>query len=1045
MKENKMKENGSMTTHSKVIALKMKSENVEFDTFYKESFELFKQFTNEFVAWGNDEIYQYGSSKRKKDDQKISLIPVIEDIYKSVEKKATAEGISKTDFRAVLKYLYHQIINVGNSGRSYGTSLFGGCEVKEKLSKQDISNIVECVKELELCKSKQEESDAYDKILLKEKITHIVKSGETAGDITKKYNQATTGRKTSSKGFFDKSTKTEVKYKDIKDDTLLQDGSTIFIKSSVDLFVKKVCNTLREINFFDRLPFKNNHSNNYGLLFSMLSQIESWKTISETTKKSHEEHGEKIASMVKKLDLTQTELMKDFAAFCIENNITKKFDHKFKRHMEDCVIPSFKNGKIPDKLFYFNIILAKKTDEQIDYSLSSEFYTKLFSMPNLWQEEEAFIVKNINLIEEITIFNKRRNYACCPLIKEKEYDRFQIQLNETNFLKFQFDPKNVVNIDENTTEATVGFDEKLKLVVCADKKYAFSIFTQCKYHGNKHKPNTYFNNLKIIKVIESKSNSVKSMKYTFEFTKRNELKRAEIKQPSIVYKNNNYYIRINMNVILDADQTSYKIINNNQTASLPSYFQSSLPFENNRGKIHDKGIVHWEKIKNRKIIAMGVDLGVRRPFSYAIGNFTLNKDILDKNDVNIVASGFNLCSDSDVYFQVFNQIKTLAKFIGKLKSHNKGLKVDFEKDKKYIFDLVNDAKAYFKDMSAKRINDTKDNISNTVTNKERIYGSFVSESAESAIQCAIDRSEKESGLTLKKDISWLVNVLSKYLERKFKEVKNNRKYTNVNKCDNCFNWLRVIENIKRLKRSISYLGEDLQKNPELKIELKNLNEYGNNVKSDFLKQIASNIIKVAIEHKCDIVFIEKLGKADSRSRKLNEMFSFWSPKAIKKAIENAASWHGIPVVEVDPSCTSKVHYETNLFGHRIGNDLYYVEDQCLKKVDADINAAKQILVRGATRHGNISSINIKYLQAKIAELNSEANSEEDKEEIKQGGKRIQGFLWKKYGNITNITNQLTAAHKERESKFDYIYLHNDKWIAYEDRNEIKKDIEKRLE
>ena len=116
--------------------------------------------------------------------------------------------------------------------------------------------------------------------------------------------------------------------------------------------------------------------------------------------------------------------------------------------------------------------------------------------------------------------------------------------------------------------------------------------------------------------------------------------------------------------------------------------------------------------------------------------------------------------------------------------------------------------------------------------------------------------------------------------------------------------------------------------------------------------LASDIINVALANGVKIIFIEDLDSKPSLydDTKENWLKSLWGAGELKKWITLKAQKHGIVVVSVEPSLTSRIDYKTNKIGYRKGRKLYLTNGT---NVDADENAAKNILRRGIYRHADL--------------------------------------------------------------------------------------------
>jgi len=127
--------------------------------------------------------------------------------------------------------------------------------------------------------------------------------------------------------------------------------------------------------------------------------------------------------------------------------------------------------------------------------------------------------------------------------------------------------------------------------------------------------------------------------------------------------------------------------------------------------------------------------------------------------------------------------------------------------------------------------------------------------------------------------------------------------------------------------------------------------------------LASDIVNVALANGVKIIFVEDLDSKPSiyNDPQENWLKSLWSIGELKKWITLKAQKHGIVVVSVNPSFTSQIDYKTNKMGYRKGKKLYLSNGTY---VDADENAAKNILRRGIYRHADLPSFSVDQIDEK---------------------------------------------------------------------------------
>ena len=238
------------------------------------------------------------------------------------------------------------------------------------------------------------------------------------------------------------------------------------------------------------------------------------------------------------------------------------------------------------------------------------------------------------------------------------------------------------------------------------------------------------------------------------------------------------------------------------------------------------------------------------------------------------------------------------------------------------------------------------------------------------------------------------------------------------KCAYDLTYLEAIDRMKRLRRCMSTLGLPPVKKFGEGIETVELNRKLQNVRSNFLKQMASRLVAVAVKHDCRVIVLEALEGYDKamNSKSENRLVALWSPKSMRAAIENAAGWHGIYVTDVNEEHTSQIHFESGEFGYRPTQDdaitarkqgvtlssanLYYEDGDEIKTVDADINASANIARRAVRHHTDMRKVHRNTLE-RLAGVRA-AKSEGDE------SKRVQGLLAYHYGTAKQGAKTLLA-------------------------------------
>lgn len=773
--------------------------------------------------------------------------------------------------------------------------------------------------------------------------------------------------------------------------------------------ITKIGNTLKKIGFRNRSPFNLPLSpgERYSVIGNVHRAYTSWVECDKERGSTYEAEIVEIDEAFKKITPSIAKDLKEFLEKCISQKWISHFDPRVHAYLRDCVVPALNSGKEITNHFYIH----KET--KIDFSLHTDFIQELKSRPALWKDESPAILETIHILEMMMTHEKHHPHAFYPFVSDTNTNRSQYLLGD-NYTSYEMygigqDVPNVtITIDDKPVEFIKGKEVKYLNVKFNRSKedteeLSFNIHTKDKYHSGSFNPNNYFKNLKVWQIATDKCT------YLFEFTHKGQTVRATVKEPSFVTENGTYFIRLNMSVILDSDVS--------QNEALKWYLSSALPSSaNDRSVIKETPANNdrFKIIKGNTYRVMGVDLGQSTPFSWAVGETTITGPV---NALDIIATGEYDNGSNDDYFDLINDIKSLSKIIGMTKGVKNGSQAS--KSNIFIDKTVARAKAYL------------GNHTDHIQNKNKVSAILDFVNSDISVVDSINEIMKKHNndlIKVKTDFTFVGNMVLRYIKRRYGELINQRKFhlrTNSvdTKLQQEFKWLSILDGMKRLSRAFNYLGTDNTRTP---ITLDSMVDYNTGCKDNFLKQIASAIVKVAVDNKCNVIVLEDLGNKNKSLNKRDENFlqSLWSPQRIKGAIENAANWHGIAVAEVSESQTSQVHYESGTFGHRDKKNLFYKNEKGeIKSVNADINAAKNIAFKFVTRHASSRQVAVKYL----------SDSQDE-------GKRIKGFLTHKFGSI----EKTKAFFNTNLPNVDYVYLDGDTWISLEQKNTKQKNIKDEL-
>lgn len=798
--------------------------------------------------------------------------------------------------------------------------------------------------------------------------------------------------------------------------------------SDSDNYGYKVANKLISIGFRNRHPFnvKLTAGERYTVISNVHRQITSWIECDKVKKDDYNSEAEQIASF---LDDTPSDSRNDLISFidyCVDNQIFKNIDGRTHSYFNDCLISAWKSGIEVTRHFY------KKADDEISYSLPDAVIEFVKNKPSLWNDEKPLICDKLFILEAILNHNRKHPGAFFPFVKDCDTHRFQYCFGK-NYTGYEFNSRGektqeiadtVVGIFNKKAQKDV--DEKFVNGVSVDhltltfnhnldegKKFSFDVCTRKQYFNGSYNQSQYFKNLKIWHNEENSNTSL------FQFDHKTDSVNAIVREPSIVKRNGNYFVRINLGVLVEP---------NSLQNDAKWFGMTALPIsETNRSKAKDtKGnIDRFDRIKDKTFKILGVDLGQRTPFSWAVGETTFKGLV---NDVNIITTGEFPMAKDNTYYQILNDVRNCQRILGVTKSL---VKAYFDKDMDEFDKICFNPQHLNTILRAKK--KLKASISRVKPAMAVAIQKFIDDKNPISTLKVLIKEVNGDAIQLKTRQDFIVNIMAKYAYTIFNEMKEARRLHFKNndastKILNEFNWLNTIDSIKRLKRSQSYFGTDNTRTP---ISLTHLTDYFNGCKDNFLKTIAASIVKTARDTGCQIIVMERLNNAhaDLNKSQQNFMHALWSPARVEAAIVNAASWHGIEVAQVSESQTSQVHFETGKYGYRDRTSLWYTDDKGnLLQTHADMNAAKNIIKKFTTRHGSTTQVCVDTIKASE---DKKVVSDSQKEKQNQG-KCVKGFLCNNFKTLKEAQEYFAknfAGHK-------FVYLNEGRWISKEDKDKL---------
>lgn len=748
----------------------------------------------------------------------------------------------------------------------------------------------------------------------------------------------------------------------------------IFVKTSEANWARSVI-SLRIAGFLDRFDIDNSDTQlaeKFGILKCVVESYKGWSESDKAARESYAKEENEISAEFGKIPDEHKDLIKKFYQFCISGNYLREFSKKSKSYFKDCVVPQLKKSGKVNKHF----CMLDRGDKQ-SFSLSPDLINYLGDHHKLLDDVdgEPLLVRYSDLLELMARHNRHRDGAAFPFVGQEDHHRFRYKLG-LNYKKYKlnYNGTDLGNISGISGKQISDFF----YVSCSYRqenqridRVIFQILIRDKYYDGSYNPSQYLSNLKIWK----KEDCV----FVLEFDRHGRTVMANVSEPCIVKEDNEYYLRLDYVVLLD----------NEFETDLKYYLNSAYPSRSSRSKLNDKpkNIERLNRIKDIDLKVMGVDLGYwLKPFSYAIAKTTIRNIV---NDFNILNTGVFEFDRNDEYFKFIRYCRLFKQIIKASKSKNS-----------YPGDLDG-----YEEIKEEEGFEEK-------SNNPRIF-------------------RVENWDSSNRD--WIGHPVYRFIKKYFYQLKRARQNEMKGEkriSNNPFQWIDCIIWFKGVILRRYYLGKP--KNCK-RANVEKLNDYYNNFKAELMKFIASRIVKVAMDNECGLIVLEKLGNMGLRSKKSNKMWSIWSPRMLAKAVENAAEGMGICVVQVDAKFSSEIDFETGKFGYRPRkkNDpgerfnLYVERNNNIASVDADQNAAKNLINRALSRHAKCRYIS-------VGTDNGTDNGTR---------KFRRGIMTYEFGSVNKANDWISSWFRDYRG---YIVKHGDEWITYERKEEIREQIKQQL-
>lgn len=795
--------------------------------------------------------------------------------------------------------------------------------------------------------------------------------------------------------------------------------------------LKKIGNKLTAMGFRNRFPrLELSAGERCSVMANVSRMLTSWDTCNKRTQEAYAAEIVEIDRCVALIPPQIRAGMMGLFDICLADDIVHHFDPRVTAYTRDCIIPALVAGEPPEKHFY----LRQRDERKIAYSLAPGYFNYLRGCPMLWNGADPEMLKHLYVLELIIDHRRHVPGATYPYMHGESQYRYQYCLG-TNYSDYRLVATGAAQPDCQAFDSAPKIDRMCEFVTGAvadhlnvrvsrgktGSKITARVHTRDVRHGGNVNPSQYFADLR---VWQLKGNACTNL---LEFKRRGTTVKALVKEPVIVKTRNGFELRINMTAGIEGDATANMDLKNFLSSALPEHAET------------EKNVERLQRLNGKTFRILGVDLGLCVPFAWAVGEITVTQSV---NPVVIVNSGAYRGTANNSYYELSQNLASLRRVMGMVRSTAGGSDCaeDWNEDVG-VAALISTAQTGVTTQLAKT----------TSPRKVAAFQAFIAETDHYAAMCALLAAHGGNLEEMKKDPKFIGGVLLQYLYRRFGAIKEARRMhfatgaAASTKLDDEFKWLDIISGMKAATRRLSYLGSDNNRDATL---LPALSEYYTGCKDNLLKQLAAGIVKTAMEQNCGIIAIEDLGvsptQASLNKKQDNFLFALWSPTRVHDAIVNAASWYGIEVMTVSEAMTSQVHFETQTLGYRDRRVLHYMTTTGLGSVDADINAAKNLANRAATRHADLKQI---YIPALFEDPQSAVHTDgahpakakraRDKNKVKKTdplGVRMRGFLTHAFGSVAAARVAFTGVTSP------YVYRDGNAWLTVAEKNDRVKAI-----
>jgi len=224
--------------------------------------------------------------------------------------------------------------------------------------------------------------------------------------------------------------------------------------------------------------------------------------------------------------------------------------------------------------------------------------------------------------------------------------------------------------------------------------------------------------------------------------------------------------------------------------------------------------------------------------------------------------------------------------------------------------------------------------------------------------------------------------------------------------------------------------------------------YRDNFRRQMIKNLCSQILKIAAKNKVHIVVVEKLNNMRTNNRNnedKNNMIDLLATGQFRKQLSDQAKWYGIAVVDTAEYNTSKVDFMTGEYGYRDENNkrhFYCRKQDKTVLLDCDKKASENILLAFVTQSLLLNHLKVLITEdGKTAVIDlSERTTEPQKIRSKiWTNSDVQKIIFCKQENGSYVLKKGSTDIKEKMHKA-VLHRHGSLWYDYLNHKNMIEDI-----